>query len=111
MNEKNVLPVVAKIDNTAKMKELRDQLKALRGPKVRLVKLSDDTVQNVKLFACSRLNRAVSSIRVVGNCFGGNFSWTEGQIAILEKSLLDATKIAVENLRTGKKIADAGIRL
>lgn len=77
----------------------------------RKVKLSDDTSKNVSMFACSRLNKAATSIKVFGQCFGSKYNWSAEQINKAELALQESVKSAIENLRTGKKITDAGIRL
>lgn len=79
--------------------------------RARKVVLSDDGKQNVKLFACSRLNKAVNSVKVFGNCFGNKYEWTDEQIAKAEQALQNVVESAINNLRTGKKINDAGITL
>ena len=79
--------------------------------KVRLVKLSDNPIENVSKFACARLNKVVSNIRVFGNCFGSRYSWKAEQIDTAEAALTAAVARAIDNLRTGKKIVDAGIKL
>lgn len=77
----------------------------------RKVKLSDNAEQNVKVFACARLNKALAGIRVFGNCYGSKFQWTNEQIEIAEQAILTAAETAIQNLRTGKKIASSGIKL
>ena len=77
----------------------------------RKVKLSDDAEKNVKMFACARLNKAVTGVKVFGNCFGNNYQWSAEQIDKAESVLHEAVNIAISNLRTGKKIVEAGITL
>jgi hypothetical protein len=79
--------------------------------KVRKVKLTDNPKQNVKTFACARLNNAVRNIGVFGNCFGDKYFWTEDQIGVAEESLLAAVEQAITNIRSGKKVTSAGIIL
>jgi hypothetical protein len=79
--------------------------------RTRKVKLSDDAVMNVKMFACNRLNKAVNAVSVFGNCFGHKYNWQAEQIDIAEAALTTAVKAAMDNLRVGKKIAEAGIKL
>jgi hypothetical protein len=48
---------------------------------------------------------------VFGNCFGHKYNWQAEQIDIAEAALTTAVKAAMDNLRVGKKIAEAGIKL
>lgn len=97
------------MDNNIVKPVVADEPKGIK--RERKVKLSDDVVQNVKMFACSRLNKAVVGIRVFGQCFGSKYKYEDGQISKAETALNAAVKSAIENLRTGKKITEAGIRL
>ena len=42
--------------------------------RTRKVVLSDDSTKNVKFFACARLNKAATAIKVFGQCFGSKYS-------------------------------------
>jgi hypothetical protein len=77
----------------------------------RLCVLSDNKQENVSKFACARLNKAANSVRVFGQCFGSKYDWKTEQIDKAEEELICAVESAIENLRTGKKIAAAGITL
>lgn len=93
-----------------KQKMVKETVKEM-VQRTRLVKLTDDTSKNVSHFACARLNKAATSIKVFGQCFGSKYSWTPEQIDKAEAVLYERVEQAVNNLRTGKKIADAGISL
>jgi len=80
------------------------------------VKLSAETRQenrekNVSHYACARLNKAVKSMQVFGNCFGSKYEWTPEQIEKAETVLYEAAEAAVNNIRVGKEIVAAGITL
>jgi hypothetical protein len=77
----------------------------------RTVVLTDDAAKNVKTVATYRLNNAVKSIGTFGQCFGSNYEWADDQIELAETALLKAVESTMENIRTGKKIAKAGIQL
>jgi hypothetical protein len=79
--------------------------------RTRKVVLSDDSTANVKMFACARLNKAATSIKVFGQCFGTKYNWSPEQIDKAESVLMQQVEQAVNNIRTGKKIAEAGISL
>lgn len=84
---------------------------AKQKTKKRTVVLTDDKDKNVTVFACNRLNNAVNSIRIFGQCFGDKYNWNPEQIDKAEKAMLDEVKKSIENLRTGKKTKTAGITL
>ena len=79
--------------------------------RTRKVVLTDDTTKNVKLFACSRLNKAVGAIRVFGQCFGSKYDWQPEQIDKAEAVLREQVEQTINNIKTGKKIAESGISL
>jgi len=79
--------------------------------RARKIKLSDDKKANVTVFACSRLNKAVNSIRVFGQCYGANYNWADEQLEIAEAELLNAVEKAMSQLRAGSAVAVAGISL
>jgi hypothetical protein len=84
---------------------------AKQKTKKRSVVLTDDKEKNVAVFACNRLNNAVNSIRIFGQCFGDKYAWKPEQIDKAEKALLDEVDKTITNLRTGKKIRAGGISL
>lgn len=79
--------------------------------RARKIKLSDDKKANVTVFACSRLNKAVNSMRVFGQCYGANYDWTDEQLKIARTELLGAVEKAMSQLRAGSAVAVAGISL
>jgi hypothetical protein len=79
--------------------------------RTRKVVLSNDANENVKKFACARLNKAAATIRVFGQCFGSKYSWTPEQIDKAQAVLTQQVEQAIDNIRTGKRIAEAGISL
>ena len=62
-------------------------------------------------FACARLNKAVNSIRVLGQCHGSNYDWADEQIDKTEEYLLNAVETAMKQIRSGSAVAVAGISL
>lgn len=87
--------------------------------RTRKIRLSDDAKANVQIVAFARFNKAVDSIRLVGKCTGHNYEYgkcmtgdtNENQIDRIESNLYSVVETAVDSLRTGKKIAEAGITL
>lgn len=79
--------------------------------RARKIKLSDDKKANVSVFACSRLNKAVNSIRVLGQCYGANYDWSNEQLEIVETELFKAVEKAMNQLTAGSAVAVAGISL
>ena len=62
---------------------------------VRTVKLTDNAKDNVKNVGTYRLNKVLDAIRVLGNCCGSQYDWTEDQIETVDKTILDAAEKAV----------------
>lgn len=79
--------------------------------RARKVKLGDNKKENVTKFACSRLNKAVNSIRVLGQCYGGKYDWTDEQVEKVETTLLDAVQKAIDQIKSGSGVCVAGISL
>jgi hypothetical protein len=77
----------------------------------RKVTLTDDKKKNVTSFACARLNKAVNSIRVFGQCYGGKYDWTDEQIDKAETALKEATVKAIDQIKSGSGVCVAGISL
>jgi len=81
--------------------------------------IAENKVKNVTEYAMKRFNHAVHAIRVLGNCSGTAYSYgkcksgdmAELQIDRIERVLYAQVEQAINNIRTGKKIADAGISL
>ena len=82
-----------------------------KAKKTRTVVLTDDPVKNVKVFACRRLNNAVNSIQILGNCHGDKYKWTPEQIETAKAELQAALDATIQNITTGKKVASVGITL